>query len=103
MSTADDIRAEAIERIARSLFEADEPYSEPFEDWAARYRRKAAPFVDALGDLLPTEVDYRLDPPADCDCTECEAEALASGECVRQRRYVTAWTTEPATSGDTDA
>ena len=59
--TAEQIRAEAIEVLARKLFEDDEPGDEPFDDWAARYRRKAAPFVDALAaaGLLPVGVDYR--------------------------------------------
>jgi hypothetical protein len=58
--TAADIRAKAIERIARVLFDADAADAcsgDPFEDWAARYRRKAEPFIDALAaaGLLPTQ------------------------------------------------
>ncbi|MBF6515284.1 hypothetical protein IU421_13435 [Nocardia cyriacigeorgica] len=57
--TPEEIRTEAIERIARVLFEqdaADACSDDPFEDWAPRYRREAAPYIDALAaaGLLPT-------------------------------------------------
>lgn len=61
LSTREQIRGEAIDRIARVLFEADAADAcsdAPYEDWAPRYRRKALPFVDALGDLLPTSIEW---------------------------------------------
>jgi len=59
---AEQIRAEAVEVIARELFAADEPGNDQsFDDWAPRYRRKAAPYVDALAaaGLLPTGTETR--------------------------------------------
>ncbi|WP_280502037.1 hypothetical protein [Nocardia farcinica] len=61
--TAPDIRAKAIEVLARELFAVDADLAgygpDDFEDWAPRYRRKAEPYVDALAEagLLPTEVE----------------------------------------------
>lgn len=60
---AEQLRAEAVERIARVLFEqdaADACSDDPFEHWAPRYRRKAEPFVDALGDLLPSGMEQSV-------------------------------------------
>jgi len=58
--TAPDIRAQAIEVLARELFAVDADLAgygpDDFEDWAPRYHRKAEPYVDALAEagLLPT-------------------------------------------------
>lgn len=61
MSTADDIRAEAIDRLARMQFELDGPGADDrYEDWAPRYRREVTKFVDALGDLLPTGAQWAV-------------------------------------------
>lgn len=77
----DGIRAEALDRIARHLFAvdaADACGGDPFDDWAARYRRKAEPILEALGDLLPTGIESRY---------------LGRG-LDRRTRYVTDWQTE---------
>ncbi|MGY1946678.1 hypothetical protein [Nocardia asiatica] len=65
---AEEIRAEAIERLARGQFDIDEAdYARPdapARNWDdvpeivhERYLSDAAPLVDALGDLLRTEPD----------------------------------------------
>lgn len=68
--TAEQIRAEAIERIAKELFAirrrpSDPDWNDPRPGfaWLWKLRREEAiRFVDALGDLLPigteTQVDY---------------------------------------------
>lgn len=71
--TPEEIRAEAIERLAIGQFDVDESdYSRldaPARDWDAvpegvreRYRVDAEPLVDALGDLLPTGTQEKPDP-----------------------------------------
>ncbi|WP_029931071.1 hypothetical protein [Nocardia otitidiscaviarum] len=108
--TPEEIRAEAIERIARAEYtswlervrtKAAEwgekcehlPWNEaPDEgEWGRdRWRRAHVANVDALGDMLPTVIEQRVHP-CDCQpCPECEAAALADGA-TRQQRYVTAW------------
>jgi hypothetical protein len=97
------IRAEAIERIARALFEADAAdmgSSDPYEDWAARYRRRAEPFVDALGDMLPVDEQWRVAQQISPRVKDCVA-AFSRDEAHRyasrsggtpERRYLGAWT-----------
>ena len=69
LSTREQIRAEAIERLAVGQFEIDErdycSATSPARAWAAvpervrqRYRVDAEPLVDALGDLLPTGIEW---------------------------------------------
>lgn len=59
--TAPTIRAQAVEVLARALFDAASgglgDTDEPFDAWASAYRHKAAPYVDALAEagLLPTD------------------------------------------------
>ncbi len=62
LSTREEIRAVAMSRIARSLFDFEaRPLTPDPGDWEGltptmrdRYRRRAVAAVDALGDLLPT-------------------------------------------------
>lgn len=79
--TPEEIRAEAIDRIAHASYRAD--YGSKAVAWTElrditrdRWREMATPLVDALGDLLPTELEierglwaqtfdgrkYRLEP-----------------------------------------
>ncbi|WP_043654588.1 hypothetical protein [Nocardia thailandica] len=91
--TAEQIRAEAIERIAREAW-AEHHRAEAKLDgraWESErpafqqiYRRWAARMVDALGDLLPTGVE-RLAAYAVTDETDDRL----------MQRYVTAWTDAP--------
>ncbi|WP_405490421.1 hypothetical protein [Nocardia sp. NBC_00511] len=79
----EQIRAEAVDRLARMQFELDNPTAgERYEDWAPQYRREMAKYVDAHGDMLPTGVDeYRR--------TDYDAQGYPV---VHQfRRYVTDW------------
>ncbi|MGW3545876.1 hypothetical protein ACWDNI_35785 [Nocardia niigatensis] len=97
----DQIRAEAIERLARVQRAADMAYragqadaASEWDDLSERmrdeYRKYVEQFVTALGDLLPTGMETRVDP-CDCQpCPECEAAALDQGS-ERQWRYVTEW------------
>lgn len=89
--TAEEIRAEAIERLAVGQFSIDErDFSSPgapARAWAAvpemvrqRYRADAEPLVDALGDLLPTGEEISTCFPG---------EPAADDEAMR--RYVTDW------------
>lgn len=89
--TAEEIRAEAIERLARGQFEHEERiYSTPdFPEraWAdvseatqEAHRVDARVLVDALGDLLPTGEEVSTCFPDEPDADD---EAM--------RRYVTAW------------
>lgn len=77
---ADEIRAEAIERLARARYTA----VNPGYDWNATtefqrnaHRQSVAAAVDALGDLLPTWVEH---------------DAFSTPGTM-QRRYVTEWRT----------
>lgn len=66
--TADDVRTEAIERIARMLWTEDGPgaigfkprWEEAEEGKREAYRWMASRSVDALGDLLPTGVEWAV-------------------------------------------
>lgn len=64
--TADEIRAEAIERIAGRLCEIDQgdELIIPLEDHPERMRElyafRATKLVDALGDLLPTRIEWAM-------------------------------------------
>lgn len=89
--TAEEIRAEAIERLAVGQFSIDErDFSSPgapAREWAAvpemvrqRYRAAAEPLVGALGDLLPIGEEISTCFP---DEPAADEEAM--------RRYVTAW------------
>lgn len=89
MTTADEIRAEAIERLARGQFDIDETdyatLAMPKREWRdvpeqvrGRYRGDAANLVDALGDLLPTR-------------RETAAKAIALTGWSRRQRYLTEW------------
>lgn len=66
LSTREQIRAEATERIARKMFELDNGETGSFDsvylppEVRAYFRKCAAPFVDALGDLLPTGVEWGI-------------------------------------------
>jgi hypothetical protein len=67
--TPEEIGAEAINRLARMQFEHDEPSpGDRYEDWAPQYRREATKFVDALGDMLPTAIEWGY------VCGECDVE-----------------------------
>lgn len=61
--TAEEIRAEAIERIARARFARGVGTNgrtwDELPDWAEVYLDGAAKDVDALGDLLPVAVEGR--------------------------------------------
>lgn len=89
-STREQIRAEAVERIARGEFTFEaRPLTPAPGEWAAlpspvqdRYRRRAAVLVDALGDLLPTAMEGRF---------------IGRGM-LRRTRYVTDWQ-EPEEAG----
>ena len=112
--TPEEIRAEAIERLAIGQFDIDESdYSRPdapARAWDAvpegvreRYRVDAEPLVDALGDLLPTgaEEGGRCDAPCvGCECDATEPCSYSSdpnvarklwGDSPRFRRYITDW------------
>ena len=60
---AEQIRAEAIERIACKMFEIDPRERDRWEsaylapEVRDHYRKYAGMFVDALGDLLPTHTE----------------------------------------------
>lgn len=94
-----EIRAEAIERIARSEHEFMNQFRAARRDWDTvsererqEWRHVAARYVDALGDLLPTIRMSRVHP-CDCQpCSECETAALEQGA-VRQEAFVTDWKT----------
>jgi hypothetical protein len=66
--TADDIRAEAVERIAKELFamrrrSSDPEWGDPRPGFAWKWRlhrESAARLVDALGDLLPTDEEFAI-------------------------------------------
>ncbi|AHH20808.1 hypothetical protein NONO_c60320 [Nocardia nova SH22a] len=81
LSTREQIRADAIERIARKMFEIDPREREPFDsaylppEVRDHYRKYAGVFVDALGDLLPTAMEGRF---------------IGRG-LARRTRYVTDW------------
>ncbi|NEW49359.1 hypothetical protein GV792_04785 [Nocardia cyriacigeorgica] len=87
--TAEEIRAEAIERIARAEW-AEHHRAETVMDkraWASErpafrdtYRRWAARMVDALGDLLPTGEEISTSFP--------DEPAADDGA---MHRYVTDW------------
>jgi hypothetical protein len=102
---ADEIRAEAIERIARAFYESWReifnampkypgdgpealPYDEAPDDYKMKrgYRRQAAEVVAALGDLLP---DAYVESRGGCDVEKF------GGEIVRriplEERYMTEW------------
>ncbi|MFD6400715.1 hypothetical protein [Nocardia sp. NPDC060249] len=112
--TAEEIRAEVIERLAIGQFDIDEldfgTPSAPAREWAKvpemvrqRYRADAARLVDALGDLLPTGVEEggRCDVPcAGCECDASEPCSYSAdpnvaqklwGDSPRLRRYITDW------------
>lgn len=91
----EEIRTEAIERLAIGQFTIDErDYSSPgapSRAWARvpemvrqRYRVDAEPLVDALGDLLPTDEEV----------STCFPDEPAADDEV-MRRYVTAWREVP--------
>lgn len=84
LSTREQIRAEAIERIARCLYErersicgvpGDLPWDRQADGWRDSWRGDAAGVVDALGDLLPTAMEGRF---------------IGRGT-ARRTRYVTDW------------
>lgn len=67
LSTREQIRADAIERLARAEFEKDRelivisnrpPWDEASEAERAEYRGIVAHLADALGDLLPTGIEW---------------------------------------------
>ncbi|WP_063023693.1 hypothetical protein [Nocardia niwae] len=104
---ADDIRREAIERIARARFARGVGRNgrtwDELPDWAVTYLASAAEDVDALGDLLATSAEWgyhcgHCDSADPCDagepCTYSGEEAVIrkihSG-CPVMRRYVTGW------------
>lgn len=101
--TPEEIRAEAIERLARSLLEhadANVPESMRSRGWDQttervrdEYRDIVTPFVDWLGDLLPTRIERReLEHGWVVQNISATGEVTAVGKpCIRQRRYVTAW------------
>jgi hypothetical protein len=95
---ADEIRDEAIERVARAFYESWReifnampkypgdgpealPYDEAADDYKMKrgYRRQAAEAVDALGDLLPTVEEFNY------------FKTNVSAGVVRARRYMTEW------------
>lgn len=89
--TAEEIRAEAIERLAiaqRAMYRHPKYASrDPLESWAAltelqreAYRKDAARLIGALGDLLPTGEEISTCFP---DEPAADEEAM--------RRYVTDW------------
>ncbi|WP_227979947.1 hypothetical protein [Nocardia spumae] len=105
-STREQIRAEAIERLAVGQFGIDEhAYSSPTmpaRAWDAvpervrqRYRADAEPLADALGELLPTGEIWgyggSFAPPVMDNLSE--EEARASDRTV-WRRYKHDWTKE---------
>lgn len=65
-TTREEIRAEAIERVARAMYERAPNTIERWEsaylapEIRAAFRKWAEPLVDALGDLLPTSVYEEL-------------------------------------------
>ncbi|WP_328439150.1 hypothetical protein [Nocardia puris] len=103
---ADEIRAQAVEVIGRLMFGADFPDdSEEWEDWATRYRRHAAPYVDVLAavGLLPTDIEWgvigyhdgeefkdSIDVYTREDAERKRDRHYPRGAAVRQR-YVTDW------------
>lgn len=100
LSTREQIRNEAVERLASWQHELDYakypelkklPWGEMSQAQRESYRAAVSGFVDALGDLLPTGQESRVHP-CDCHpCPECETAALADGA-VRQHRYTHDWT-----------
>ncbi|MFJ4653782.1 hypothetical protein ACIP5Y_21155 [Nocardia sp. NPDC088792] len=81
MTTPDEIRAEAIDRLARMQFQLDEPY----EHWAPQYRREVTKFVDALGDMLPTHIEERGGGEIE------NFQGQITRRIPKQRRYITDW------------
>lgn len=76
---AAEIRAEAIERLA-FVYHHGNAKSEALQ---AAARLLVEPFVDALGDLLPTAVEEQL--------PVCTHKYVCDSSCDLQRRYVTDW------------
>jgi len=78
---AEKIRAEAIERVARTEWNASyaPPWDQLPEELQARHRRSVAPYVDALGDMLPVDIEVRR---------------ISRGKRLR-RRYVGEWREDP--------
>lgn len=84
---AAEIRAEAIERVAKAMGRQSMPSAPgldlvPAPIRAAIYQR-AELAVDALGDLLPTETKTRW--------PKCTHEYVCPSSCGPQHRYVTDW------------
>ncbi|WP_280465631.1 hypothetical protein [Nocardia brasiliensis] len=84
---ADEIRAEAIERIARADYlhaygRDGYLWETTTETIHSRHRERAARHVDALGDLLPTREDVWV------DYLRTDREA---GNIRYLARYTTAW------------
>ena len=118
--TPEQIRTEAIERVARGLYELatnvaglNDPYlaairvvkgQEPapapsFEDGKDQWIAFATPLVDALGDMLPTDVRYAVRNPAsgiarfaDYPLDECQDFADEYDATVI-RQYLGEWVT----------
>lgn len=99
--TANDIRVEAIERIAKEQFAMRRRSSDPDWDdprpgfaWKWRlHRESAARLVDALGDLLPTGVEKReLRDGFTWQSTDGHGNRTSgSRPCTQQHRFVGSW------------
>lgn len=105
----EEIRAEAIERLARFRYEQDVPgeWESMPEEIRERARRWAAPVVDALGDMLPTQAEWYVvydDPDHGkilstfCHSREqaehqirCNEDEFHDGRSSLARRFLTDW------------
>ncbi|MFC4128959.1 hypothetical protein [Nocardia rhizosphaerae] len=94
--TAEEIRAEAIERVAQADFAYTEKFMGRAREWDAAtesdrkfHREMAAVAVDALGDLLPTGVDVQH------GWIDRNPEGAIVHREPACHRYVTAWKAGP--------
>jgi hypothetical protein len=98
---AAEIRAEAIERIAKSRYESHNVYRDPPRAWASvsehmrqSWRRAAEPYVDDLGDMLPDGEQWGLEADEFVVRMDDEAEAryLRRRGGLLMRRWTHSWT-----------